>query len=290
MIARDNNYIFTHRRFSIVNLSFISGVDLLFVGEAVQRRIYEIDHGLATDSHIAPVHGSQFWICRSMMEYDETGLEGPETDICGDERRSITGAVDSGIQLLWSFTSALAERKHGLLNVSVFPSFRVLVFSLATPGRHGPIVTTWHEVWREHRDHDLGYLPPVGKAIERMAANSLQNSAAMLILTASHLSQIGLNLELVEVVPNCIDTERLQNTPGSEDGYDVLLADGVIQNGNVDIPSAAYDGVAAAVNQTLGIINDYSSVDSTGRTREYTLDTIVTRAKRVYERATENEW
>jgi len=141
------------------------------------------------------------------------------------------------------------------MSSSVFPYFPVLASKLAVLGTDTPLVTTWHKVWQSYRDEYLGHLAPFGKGVEHVTAHVPQHPIAVSELTAGRLGGIGPYREQIRTVLNGIDYEQIRDTPPAEDGFDVLLAERLIEDKRVDILLRAFNQVVPE-ETTLGIVGD----------------------------------
>ena len=152
---------------------------------------------------------------------------------------------------------------------SVFPYFPVLASELATLGTDIPLVTTWHEIWREYWESYLGGAAPFGKAIEDVTARLSQQPIAVSSTTADRLAEIGPARESIDVIPNGIDVDCIQSALLHEthghDAYDVLFAGRLIEDKHVALLLAAFDGVADRSDATLGIIGNGPEADGLQR-------------------------
>jgi glycosyltransferase involved in cell wall biosynthesis len=245
-----------------VRIAFVSNVVHPFVTGGAQKRIHEIGTRLAADGHDITVYGRHFWNGPRETTHDGLTLRAvaPEADLYTDGRRSITEALDFAARLAHPLRNRLRNDDHDLIVASVFPYFPVLAATFAGLGTDIPLVTTWHEVWRDYWDEYLGRASPFGKAIEYATARVPQQPVAVSGITADRLAGIGPARESIAVVPNGIDVNRIQAAPlpeqRGEDSYDVLFAGRLIADKNVSLLLDAFDAVADRYDATLGIIGD----------------------------------
>jgi len=247
-----------------MNIAFVSNVVYPFVKGGAEKRIYEIGRRLAADGHKVTVYGRHFWdgpetISKGGMTYDAVA---PAADLYGEDRRSITEAIDFAVRSLPQLRRALSDRDHDLLVASVFPYFPVFSSKLACIGRDVPLVTTWHEVWWSYWNEYLGRLAPFGMAVEALTARTPQKPIAISRVTATQLAKLGPDRERIEVVPNGIDFKQIQTAPKPDEKYDVLFAGRLIEHKNVDILLNAFNDVATGTDKTLGVIGDGPEADS----------------------------
>lgn len=194
----------------------------------------------------------------------------PSAELYTDDRRSITEAIDFAARVARPLRRQLKQHKHDLVDVSAFPYFPIFSAVLAGIGTDTPVVTTWHEVWRDYWEEYLGSLAPFGKAVERVTARVPQYPVAVSGITAGRLAGIGLARESIEVVPNGIDVEQIRNAPfpAENEGFDVLFAGRLIADKNVALLLEAFDAIAAEHDATLGIVGEGPELDRLKRQAE----------------------
>ncbi|UOO95174.1 glycosyltransferase family 4 protein [Halococcus dombrowskii] len=250
-----------------MRIAFVSNVVHPFVKGGAQKRIHEIGTRLAADGHEITVYGRQFWDGPPETTHEGLILRAvaPAADLYTDDRRSITEAIDFAARLARPLHRRLAANDHDLVVASVFPYFPVLASKLAALGTDTPLVTTWHEVWRDYWESYLGRTAPFGKAIEHVTAHLPQQPIAVSGITADRLAEIGPSRESIEVVPNGIDVGRIQSAPLPEAhghaSYDILFAGRLIEDKNVALLLDAFDTVADRTDAMLGIIGDGPEAD-----------------------------
>ncbi|SEO83522.1 Glycosyltransferase involved in cell wall bisynthesis [Halorientalis persicus] len=261
------------RKTRTVNIAFVSNVVYPYVKGGAQKRIHEIGRRLAADGHDVTVYGRHYWDGPRVIESAGMTLQAvaPEADLYAGERRSIPEAIDFAARALPSLRSLLPAREHDLVVASVFPYFPVLSTKLATLGLDVPVVTTWHEVWRDYWEEYLGPLAFGGKLAEYATARVPQLPVAVSGVTADRLAGIGPDRDRIRVVPNGLDTEQVRSAPLPNDpaeGYDVLFAGRLIEHKNVDVLLDAFDSVATRHDATLGIVGDGPEADALRRRAE----------------------
>ena len=250
-----------------MRIAFVSNVVHPFATGGARKRIHEIDTRLAADGHEITVYGRHFWDGPPETTHEGLTLRAvaPAADLYTDDRRSVTEAIDFAARLAHPLHRRLAANDHNLVVASVFPYFPVLAAKLAALGTDTPLVTTWHEVWREYWESYLGGAAPFGKAIEQVTARLPQQPIAVSAVTADRLAEIGPTRESIDVVPNGIDVDRIQSAPLPEshghDAYDVLFAGRLIEDKNVALLLDTFNAVADQSDATLGIIGDGPEAD-----------------------------
>lgn len=250
-----------------MRIAFVTNVVHPFITGGAQKRIHEIGTRLAAEGHDITIYGRHFWNGPHEITYEGLTLRAvaPEERFYTDGRRSITEALDFAAQLARPLHSHLVESEHDLVVASVFPYFPVLAATLAGLSTDTPLVTTWHEVWRDYWNEYLGRTSLFGKAVEYATAHVPQQPIAVSDITADRLADIGPPRESIAVVPNGIDVNRIEKAPLPEkrddDSYDVLFAGRLIEDKNVSLLLDAFDEAAARYDATLGIIGDGPEAD-----------------------------
>mgnify|MGYP006282601525 CR=1 FL=1 len=237
-----------------MDIAFVSNVVYPFVPGGAQKRIHEIGTRLAASGHTVTVYGRHFWDGPAATTHEGLHLRavGPSRNIYAGDRRSIVEAVTFGARLFRPLRRRIGA--HDVVVVSVFPYFPVLTARACTVGRDVALVTTWHEVWGDYWDEYLGALGPIGKVTERTAASVSQDPIAVSTVTADRLAQIGPARERISVVPNGIDSERIQATSAVPDGDTILFAGRLVPDKNIDVLLRAFERIATGSDATLGIV------------------------------------
>jgi len=249
-----------------MDIAFVSDVVYPFVTGGAQKRIHEIGTRLADEGHTVTVYGRHFWDGPTEITHEGMTLRAaaPAADLYKQEgRRSITEAIDFAVRLVPTLGRHVDA--HDLVVASVFPYFPVLSSKLCTHVEI-PLVTTWHEVWREYWEGYLGRLAPFGKAVEHITARVPQHPIAVSGVTADRLASIGPRRERITVVPNGIDLDRIQSVSPAADGFDILFAGRLIEDKHVDRLIRAFDCVTPEHDATLGIVGDGPQRDRLERT------------------------
>ncbi|WP_144905934.1 glycosyltransferase family 4 protein [Halobellus captivus] len=241
-----------------MRVAFVSNVVYPFITGGAEKRIHEIGTRLASQGHDVTIYGRHFWDGPEEITHEGLTLRAvaPETELYTDDRRSITEAIDFATRSIPPLRRHLRQNEHDVVVASVFPYFPVLATKLASLRTDTPLVTTWHEVWGNYWEEYLGRLAPFGKVTEQLTARTPQHPIAISGITADRLAEIGPDRDSIEIIPNGIDTEQIQDAPLPEQGYDVLFAGRLIEHKNVDLLLEAFDAVAEDHDVTLGIVGD----------------------------------
>ncbi|WP_255198873.1 glycosyltransferase family 4 protein [Halorarius litoreus] len=253
-----------------MRIAFVSNVVYPFVTGGAEKRIYEIGSRLVNQGHDVTVYGRHYWDGPTVTNHDGITLRAvaPEVSLYTDNggRRSITEAIGFSARTVAPLRRNIDE--HDIVVASVFPYFPVLSTELATIGTDIPVVTTWHEVWRDYWDSYLGHLAPFGKFVEKVTANVSQHPIAVSDVTADRLGAIGPARETIEIIPNGIDIGQIRNAPLPKQSFDVLFAGRLIEHKNVEILLEAFDNIADIHDTTLGIIGNGPELERLKAKRE----------------------
>lgn len=237
-----------------MNIAYVSNVVYPFVTGGAEKRIYEIGTRLVDRGHDVTVYGRHFWDGPRERMFDGLQLSAiaEQRDLYTDGRRSIREAMDFAARLWRPLGNHIAE--HDVLVASVFPYFPVFPAAVRTWQTDVPLVTTWHECWRDYWWEYLGPLGIGGIAIERAVAKLSQHPIAVSSVTADQLAEIGPDRDQIAVVPNGIDYDRIRDADPVADGFDLLFVGRVIEAKNLDELLRALATIDAEVS--LGIVGD----------------------------------
>jgi glycosyltransferase involved in cell wall biosynthesis len=236
-----------------MNIAYVSNVVYPFVTGGAEKRIYEVGTRLADRGHSVTVYGRHFWDGPTETTYDGLQLRAvaDSRDIYTGDRRSITEAIEFATKLARPLRRHVDQ--HDLVVTSVFPYFPVLTAAAVTWRTKVPLVTTWHEVWREYWWEYLGPLAPGGIAVERAAAAVPQHPVAVSATTADRLAAIGPARDRISVVHNGVDVSRIRAMAPAQRAYDVVFVGRLVDAKRVDRLLRA---VAQLDGVSLGIVGD----------------------------------
>jgi len=156
-------------------------------------------------------------------------------------RRSISEALVFAVSLF----PELKKEKFGLIDVSVFPYFSCFTAKAISLLKKTPVILTWHEVWDGYWYEYLGQKKGFfGRTIERIVSKLSPNNLAVSNWTAKRLETLGVPENLIAVIPNGIDFNRLSNIEPEKGRasaefenklYDIIFAGRLIKEKNVDV-------------------------------------------------------
>lgn len=236
-----------------MDVAYISPVVYPFVKGGVEKRIYEIGLRLAERGHNVTVYSRHWWNGPPKMEYERITLKkiGPAREIYAEgDRRSVTSAIEFAVRVLLT----VSRQNHDILVTPVAPYFHVASTRIASTLQQTPLVVTWHEVWNNYWLRYMGQPGRIGKLIERIIPWLSHHAVTPSKMTADRLSQISRSKKEINVIPNGIDVDKIQNVSAAADSFTVLFAGRLIDDKNVDMVLDAFNRVGS--NATLGIIGD----------------------------------
>jgi len=243
-----------------LDIAFLTPVVYPFVKGGAEKRIYEIGHRLVDRGHSVTIYSRHWWEGSENKTYEGMQLRsiGPAPELYADEdRRSISSAVKFTARLVPAITRHGDD--HDLFVTPVAPYFHVMSGRLASLFQKTPLVVTWHEVWNDYWYDYMGKPGAIGKAVEHLISNIPHHAVAPSEMTAEKFRNLpGINPD-VRVIPNGIDTERVQTTAPAPEGFEILFAGRLIEDKNVDLLLDAFNRVDT--NATLGVIGDGPQYD-----------------------------
>ncbi|WP_276272966.1 glycosyltransferase family 4 protein [Haloarcula litorea] len=236
-----------------MDIAFVTNVVYPFVTGGAEKRVYEIGTRLTDRGHTVTVYGRHFWDGSAETTHDGLRLRAvaDERVLYTDDRRSIGEAIEFGLRLLGPLRRNLDA--HDVVVASVFPYFPVLAAGAATWRRDVPLVTTWHECWREYWWEYLGYLGIAGIGVERATAAVPQHPVAVSSVTADRLAGIGPARDSIDVVPNGVDVERIRAIEPADTSFDVLFVGRLVEAKRVDL---LLEAAATVEDAAVGIVGD----------------------------------
>lgn len=247
-----------------MDIAYLSPYVYPFLKGGVEKRIHEIGSRLVVRDHNVTIYSRNWW--GGDQYHNHNGMTfrsiGPVRDLYADgDRRSIPNAFEFAARLLLPIVRH--GRTHDLFVTPVAPYFHVFTGRFASLFSRTPLVVTWHEVWNGYWYDYMGYLGAVGKLTESLVGNVPHHPVAPSETTAEKLQALPSINHDVTVIPNGIDTDRIQTTPPATDGFDILFVGRLIEDKNVHLLLEALDRINT--DATLGIIGDGPQYDTLRR-------------------------
>ena len=114
-----------------------------------------------------------------------------------------------------------------------FPYLSCFSAKLLASLKRRDLFITWHEVWGEYWYEYLGKKGILGEYIELAAARLTESNIAVSERTRRDLERLGV--KGVQVVPNGIDWQRIEQIRPSEKQSDIICAGRLLGHKNVDL-------------------------------------------------------
>ncbi len=198
----------------------------------VEKRIYELSRRLVHRGHEVHIFGLKEWegdasCIKNGVHYH--GL-GQSRSFYTHGRRSIGEACYFG----WKVLSPLLQEHFDIIDCQNFPYFSCFSAAFAAKMKHGHLVITWHEVWKDYWTKYLGIAGPVGRIIELMASGLSSNIVAVSDLTKNDLLSLRNGVKIA-FIPNGIDFGHIITVPPSETKSDIIFSGRLLKEKNVDL-------------------------------------------------------
>lgn len=198
-----------------MRIAFVYDLIYPYSKGGVERRVFDLARGLATRGHDVHVFGTKQWVGPGNVVSERVTLHGIRSPVPPHRRsgtRSILQALLLAILLpvrLWRIRPQVVDAQS-MSPLSCVVTLAVCRFS------HTPVVVTWHEVWGPYWHSYLGLWGFLGRAVEVLIARIGTNHVAVSRLTARRVMNLGV--QAVAVIPNGVDTKRVDSVPFG--GYD----------------------------------------------------------------------
>lgn len=234
-----------------MKIAYIYDVIYPYVKGGAEKRIWEISKRLVSRGHEVHIFGMKFWSGEDVILKDGVFLHGvcEPQELYVDGRRSITEAVYFARKLL----IPLMREDFDVIDCQAFPYFPCFSAKICSSVKRIPLLITWHEVWDAYWYDYLGKKGVFGRWVERMTAHLTDKIIAVSERTKSDLERIGVRKE-IEVIPNGINFEKIENVKPSTKETDVIFAGRLIKEKNVDVLIRAVNSVKREVPDVKCVI------------------------------------
>jgi len=226
-----------------MKIAFVYDAVYPWVKGGAEVRIYEMGKRLSAQGHEIHLFGIKWWEGAATIKYEGMILHGvcKPKPLYVNGRRSISEALIFAVSLF----PELKKEKFDLIDVSVFPYFSCFTAKAVSLLKKTPVILTWHEVWDDYWYEYLGQKKGFfGRTVEKMVSKLSPNNLAVSNWTAKRLEILGVPENLIAVIPNGIDFNRLSNIEPEKGRasaefenklYDIIFAGRLIKEKNVDV-------------------------------------------------------
>jgi glycosyltransferase involved in cell wall biosynthesis len=199
-----------------------------------ERRIYEVARRLSARGHEVHIFGMKYWegddsIRSDGLIYRSLGRHVPLYHSSG--RRSIREALQFGLQAL----RLLALERFDVIDCGQWPYFHLLPARAYCWFRCCPMVVSWYEVWGRHWFDYLGRLGFAGVMVEKAFCHLPDQILAVSEATKNDLISLGATPNLVQMIPNGIDYQRICSIMQPGKKYHVSYIGRLKNHKNVDV-------------------------------------------------------
>ena len=220
-----------------------------WVKGGAEKRIYELSTRLASRGHTVHCYGIKWWPGEDEILRDGVRLHGicKPRPLYVNGRRSIREAAAFAADLLarppreavvdcqnFPYLSCFSTCLSSRLSPHLPPRFLSRLSRWEKGNGQAPqrLFITWHEVWGEYWYDYLGRRGAAGRIIERAAARLTDCNIAVSRRTKRNLE--GLGAKGVQLLPNGIDWQRIDEISPSPEGSDIIFAGRLAAHKNID--------------------------------------------------------
>lgn len=212
-----------------MKIAYIYDAVYPWIKGGAEKRIYELSRRLASRGHEVHCYGIKWWPGDEDCIIEGVHIHGicaPRQLYSGD-RRSIREAMAFAGRCLVSL-----KGDYDIIDCQAFPYFPCFpakLFSMRGP----ELFITWHEVWGEYWYEYLGRKGAFGRIVERAVTRLTDKNIAVSKMTKKDLE--GLGVTGVQVVPNGIDFERIEQVKAADRESDIVCVGRLVGHKNVDL-------------------------------------------------------
>jgi len=213
-----------------MKIAFVYDAVYPWIKGGAEKRIFELGKRLAGQGHNVHVFGLKWWDGADVIMNEGMVLHGvcSRMELYVNGRRSISEAVIFSIKVF----PHLIKEKFDVMDVSAFPYFSCFSAKIVSVIRRNPMVITWHEVWGDYWYEYMGKQGFFGKTVEMMVSKLSSECIAVSKMTKMGL---GSSCKNVDIVPNGIDLEKINNITPSIYKCDIIFTGRLIKEKNVDM-------------------------------------------------------
>jgi glycosyltransferase involved in cell wall biosynthesis len=217
-----------------MKIAYIYDAVYPWVKGGVEKRIYEIARRLANRGHEIHWYGIGWWLDNDssrVIKYDNITLH----SVCGPMELYVNGkrSIEEALVFSGKLFSRLIKESFDIIDCQEFPYLPCLTAKSYSLLRGTRLVITWHEIWDKYWFEYLGKKGLLGWIVERLALKLSCNNVAVSKRVKSCLERMGV--KNVKLIPNGIDSRKIESIRPSEREFDVVFAGRLIRDKNVDL-------------------------------------------------------
>jgi glycosyltransferase involved in cell wall biosynthesis len=231
-----------------LEIAYIYDAVYPWVKGGAEKRIYELSQRMARRGHTVHCYGMKWWQGEKVIQREGVHLHGicEPMPLYSGGRRSMKEAAYFAGKVLSIRTDC------EIVDCQNFPYLSCFSAKLLTSLKGRDLFITWHEVWGEYWHEYLGKKGIVGEYIELAAARLTESNIAVSERTQRDLERLGV--KAVQVVPNGIDWQRIEQIRPSEKQSDIICAGRLVKHKNVDLLIQALGMVLSEVPDVRALI------------------------------------
>lgn len=218
-----------------MKIAFIYDAVYPWVKGGAEKRIYELAKRMAKNGHEVHWYGIGWWFESGNEDIVIDGIQfhgvcKPIDLYNPDGKRSIKEALYFALKLF----PVIIRENFDIIECQNFPFFPYFSVKLYSILKRKKIIVTFHEVWGDYWYDYLGKKGFFGKLLEKIIIRNNDNFIAVSENTKNKIIRIKPNAN-VEIVPNGVNLELIQQIKPSKDKSDLIFVGRLIKDKNVDL-------------------------------------------------------
>jgi len=222
-----------------LRIAYVSDVIYPYTKGGSEKRIYEFSKRLTNRGHEVHIFCPEHWVKGGMLVKDGViyhGVNFPSSFLnkgINDKKRSILNSLDFSLNLF----RYLLKEKFDIIDCNQSPILHIYPSKLFTKLKKTNFIVTWFEVWTNYWYEYLGPLGMVGRFIEHNVMNSIHPDLFITIseYTKNKLISQGVSESDIQIVPNGVDYNIIQNILSFKEELDVIFVGRLIKAKRLDI-------------------------------------------------------
>jgi len=247
------------RTAKLLEIGYVYDVIYPYVKGGVQKRVWELAKRLARN-HEVHLFGMKYWDGAKDIVKDGLHLHG----VCNPRRLYIKNrrSIDEALYFASRLLAPLLKRDLDLVDCQEAPYLPSFSSKLCSLARKNPLVITWYEVWGDYWYEYLGIKGVFGQIIEKLTVRLPKFIIPISERIKQDLLRFGVPEDLMRVVPNGVDFQKVQLVEPADEEFDVIYVGRLISHKNIDVLLSALSIVKGDIPDIrCGIIGDGPEMD-----------------------------